>query len=518
MISGSAVKWVRNLRWPVSSSPLIVDLDGDGEPEVVVAAGRVHAFRLDGSRVPGWPAADRSAFASTPAAADLDGDGRVEVVCGADDDRLYAWNARGRLLPGWPVATAGDIYSSPVLLDLDGDGHPEIVAGSDDGHLHALDRNARPLPGWPAKLGGFVSCTPGTGDADGDGDAEIAVGDWSGRAWLLKCDGTCLPGWPVETGDLIWSSPVISDIDGDGRAEIIVVSNRVDVLGVDGRSKPGWPRWLPGLAVSSPVITPSGTGGRLVVLASDALRIWDGGGNPWPGTPVPLPAYAWSTPAVSMIGDRLEVIIGCLDGGCHRWTPDRGLELVHRFRGPVFSSPALLRDGRGWGMAAASWDQRLACVELPEPLLPRTVVSAQFRSTATHVIPVPPEPAKPGANPPCPPEPPPFRPTQVLGHAHRPPVAYQPTIVRLRIAGGPPRRPRLMFTRGAAPPAPSPLLGHSDRWLAILPPAGPGTTIRWHVEWAEPDGTYLRYPEAAEIESTVSRWRHLLRLTPWGGS
>lgn len=506
--------WRRDLGAPVSASPLIVDLDGDGEVEIVVAADRVHAFRMDGTTVPGWPAPERGPFASTPAAADLDGDHRLEIVCGADDDRVYAWNARGRLLTGWPVKTGGDVYSSPVLVDLDRDGRPDILVGSDDGRLYALGADARPIRNWPVMLEGFVSCTAGVGDADADGAAEIAAGSWDGKAWLLNADGRVLPGWPVEVGDLVWSSPVIADLDGDGRGEVIVVSNRVDVFDAAGRATPGWPRFLPGLAVSSPVVAAPCAEGEAVILVSDALRIWDRAGHPWPGTPAPLPAYAWATPAVSLVDGRLEVVIACLDGSCHQWTPADGLREVASGFGPLFSSPALVRTSRGWSVVLGSWDRTVSCLPLPEPHRVRVPVSHQFRGDPAHRTPMAPrDSGSTRDRPPAPPDPPPWRPARILGHAHPPVVAYQPTIVRIGISGGPPLRPRIVFVRGDGPPSPSPLLGHpATEWWGILPPADPGTIIRWHMEWTEPEGGIMRYPEKGEIETKVSRWRHALRL------
>src|SRR5207248_19779 len=49
--------WPKDLRTDGASSPLLTDLDGDNRNELVVATsdGWVHAFRLDGSELPGWP-------------------------------------------------------------------------------------------------------------------------------------------------------------------------------------------------------------------------------------------------------------------------------------------------------------------------------------------------------------------------------------------------------------------------------------------------------------------------------
>ena len=111
------------------SSPLLVDLDGDNRNELVVATsdGLVHAFRSDGSELPGWPvhtaslplhvgeraygrggvgSAHDAAVLGALAAGDLFGDGRLEVVADDNQGDVYAWDQQrpGRIPP--PVQPA----------------------------------------------------------------------------------------------------------------------------------------------------------------------------------------------------------------------------------------------------------------------------------------------------------------------------------------------------------------------------------------------------------------------------
>ncbi len=193
-----------------ASSPVPADLDQDGIEELLVAtsSGQVHAFRLDGTELSGWPVSTRpieihaesAAFAggAVPvphgailgevAVGDLDRDGSLEVV-GADfQGYVYAWRADGSLRAGFPVSTRAEYSNArrserdldtdagrnpdkanrhtrdnrlargfgagPVLGNLDGsaDGSLEIVIGANDRHVYAWDHRGVAVPGWPLLL------------------------------------------------------------------------------------------------------------------------------------------------------------------------------------------------------------------------------------------------------------------------------------------------------------------------------------------------------------------------------
>ena len=224
-------------RASVLGSPAAGDIDGDGDPEVVVGSlrGQLWAFHGDGSVVQGFPVAqqpvDRArlgqlvrldeGFFSSPALGDLNGDGVLDIVIGGMDGQVYAWTGEGTLLQGFPVAlrhpdTEGReerIVSSPALGDLNGDGVLDIVIGSNEpvrgtySPLWAVsgrgdaDPGGPILPGWPALLfgtGADVLPMVGEGtpqsplivDIDGDGDLEVACHGTAGPLVVLEGDGS----------------------------------------------------------------------------------------------------------------------------------------------------------------------------------------------------------------------------------------------------------------------------------------------------------------------------------------
>jgi hypothetical protein len=302
--------WPRHVDYFIDqSSPLIEDLDRDGDLEIVlIQHKRIHVFDVQGRELSGWPQAVSDYVSCSPAAGDVDGDGDLEIVALSGDGLLVAFDAAGRLLPGWPQDVGSESNTSPVLVDLDADGSGlEILAAGYQGPLYAFRGDGTRVGGhWPVEMtdwgpsspavgdlegdgeidiigvdargyvyridrrgrkqllrrvpGTYTFSSPALGDLDGDGSQEIVLGsglsDGSGYISVLDAEGRLLPGWPVATGDLVAASPSLADVDGDGRPEVIVpdLSGELWLLHADGRPAGGWPIDVDGLTLSSPVV------------------------------------------------------------------------------------------------------------------------------------------------------------------------------------------------------------------------------------------------------------------------
>jgi RHS repeat-associated protein len=115
----------------LGGAPLVVDVDGDGRPEIGVAgASSFVLFDRDGQVR--WKAAisDRSSNSTGAVAFDLNGDGEVEIIY-RDERWLRVYRgADGILL--MKVAVGSATWSEePVVADVDNDGHADIVVSSD---------------------------------------------------------------------------------------------------------------------------------------------------------------------------------------------------------------------------------------------------------------------------------------------------------------------------------------------------------------------------------------------------
>ena len=134
--------------------------------------------------------------APNPVVADLDGDGEKEILYSSYDGRVHAYWLDKTEHGNWPyrvpsTGVGGDTFrfaGEPVVADLDNDGHAEVIftswpknGGNRVGHLHILDylgnelyRVALPAPfgsDWNGGLG-----APTLANIDADADLEVVVG------------------------------------------------------------------------------------------------------------------------------------------------------------------------------------------------------------------------------------------------------------------------------------------------------------------------------------------------------
>ncbi|MCA9590277.1 MAG: VCBS repeat-containing protein, partial [Myxococcales bacterium] len=143
----------------VYGAPVLADMDKDGKPEIIIGAfdGNIYVYKLDGTVLDGFPVALASKASdtprrimSTPTVVDLNGDGIPEIVSGSNQQiggggnagPVFVVDGRGNKAPGgpylpnWPITmtslslfpvVAEGITSSQAAADFDGDGRPDIL-------------------------------------------------------------------------------------------------------------------------------------------------------------------------------------------------------------------------------------------------------------------------------------------------------------------------------------------------------------------------------------------------------
>lgn len=226
-----------------NASPSVHDLDGDGNPEIIVGA-TAFAFEPSGS---GFTL--RRLFAANTCSsgsgahsvvANLDDDPELEITCGG-----VTYDTDGTLL--WPSTGAQVGYAA--VADFDLDGKPEVVMVRQgqvtirDGATGAMRMGPGGswFDGTMAIPGGGEGGPPTIADFDGDGLPEIsAAGKGAYAVYDPDCIEPRIPGRaagtcnraPDTTGAMLWSRPVqdisssrtgssVYDFQGDGIAEVV---------------------------------------------------------------------------------------------------------------------------------------------------------------------------------------------------------------------------------------------------------------------------------------------------------
>ena len=170
-------------------------------------------------------------------AMDLDGDGNLDVVVASGhpdvltatpnlSDAIMAFFGRGDgTLIGPPAYHVGAGVNAVALADFNGDGKPDIAAAS--GSLWTLTSSGGGNFNTPVSvsLGTGVSASGvATADLNGDGKPDLVVGDSNGSGiyvLLGKGDGTFQAPVRYPAGGIV-NSIAIADFNGDGKPDIAV--------------------------------------------------------------------------------------------------------------------------------------------------------------------------------------------------------------------------------------------------------------------------------------------------------
>ena len=134
------------------------DVDRDGELELGFGtAYHAYVFLVDknGDPLPGWPVKTRERgdiVDGNPLIGDIDGDGEVEVVIASyRTNVVFAWNVDGTPVEGFPLTTTS--WNDKIAMsDLDSDGDMEIISACSDSFIYVWDcpwEIENPLLEWP---------------------------------------------------------------------------------------------------------------------------------------------------------------------------------------------------------------------------------------------------------------------------------------------------------------------------------------------------------------------------------
>ncbi|MCK4776444.1 MAG: VCBS repeat-containing protein, partial [Candidatus Krumholzibacteria bacterium] len=396
--------------WPVQmkdetvSSPVLGDIDGDGDLEIVQGNRKVYAWHHDGQELRDGDAnaltwgiltTAGDGYVAPIALAQIDGSPGEDIIAGSrTTNEVYVFDYQGNTLPGWPQPLENPIRAALSVGDLDGDGSPEIIAADEHGVIYVwepdgvefLDGDANPstqgvfyrLPGCT-----FLYSSPALADMDSDEDDELVVGSQSREVYIFDDDGSILPGWPVTIPDVISGSPAVGDIDGDGDLEIVVNTWSGDVRAFHHDGSVLWQKWFKNQNFfgPSPALADMTGDGKLETFlpsANKKLYCIKHDGTFLPGWPIDYTdqLYTESSPVVAdMDGDGSpDVVLGNETKLISAW--DVSGNLLDGFPlstdDALRSVPVVGDVDRDWDveLIAAGWDRKIYVWDFPGTFMP----------------------------------------------------------------------------------------------------------------------------------------------------
>lgn len=221
----------------VQTAPTLVDLDGNGALDIVVATW---AFNPDTSRMYAYRGIDRSLMWSVPmskmtyhgtAVGDVDNDGKPELFIGDYNGMVYCINGENGTI-AWTYQASVYVGAPITLADVNQDGQCDVIFCDGYG-VGVLDRFGNLM--WYYNIPSFGQTFRGVAVADVDGDwmPDIVFGTNTGSLYALR----------GATGSLLWTvdlkahigkdfdinhAPLISDFDNDGLMDIFIVGGKTD--------------------------------------------------------------------------------------------------------------------------------------------------------------------------------------------------------------------------------------------------------------------------------------------------
>lgn len=300
---------------PMAAPPMLLDVTGDGRPEVVVAervAGSIRVGFVDATGAfvvpsapetgPLWPVTLPAQQVQALGLSKMS-DGATEtfgVVASCLDSTaaraFVAWTpatyngpapALAPVAWSYPLASGSGIRpSAPAVGDIDGDGDDEIVVAIARGTVFVLDPFSASNDDVRIESGALRATDPSDpalGDIDGDGALEIAVWD-SEYMYLLESNARTLLEWPVvvrpeAAGDAPairprreMESALFADIDANGAVDALFPLDDGTMVALTATGKP---------ALSFPRVGPAemGAAPSLAEIAPGEWRLASLGAN-----------------------------------------------------------------------------------------------------------------------------------------------------------------------------------------------------------------------------------------------
>ncbi len=241
----------------VAGTPTIADVNNDGMVEIVcMGYSEIYVMNTNGEVINGWPQqpfeGESKYFNTSPVVVDLTGDGFLEIIVAAsghlDQGRtpsgIIVYKYDGSILTGWPQNVEYVLYCPITIADLDNNGSLDIICGRKDPYsignfLYVFHNDGQPFTGSPYYSFGEILGPIIAGNIDSTPEKElifdsnlVQASNNLGYIQGLTCYGDTIPGFPLRPkGCTMRNSGVFGDINQDGILDLINYStNFIDSI------------------------------------------------------------------------------------------------------------------------------------------------------------------------------------------------------------------------------------------------------------------------------------------------
>ncbi|KAK7382579.1 hypothetical protein VNO80_01489 [Phaseolus coccineus] len=221
-----------NFRAYIYSSPTVVDLDGDGNLDILVGTSYGLFYVLDhhGKVREKFPL-EMAEIQGSVVAADVNDDGKIELVTADAHGNVAVWTPKGDLV--WEKHLKSLIPQGPTVGDIDGDGHTELVVPTLSGKIHVLDgRDGLSIGRYPYPTYGRIMNQILLVDLNKPKEKKkgLTIVTTSFDGYLYLIDGPTGCADVVDIGETSYSMVLADNVDGGDDLDLIVTTMNGNVF------------------------------------------------------------------------------------------------------------------------------------------------------------------------------------------------------------------------------------------------------------------------------------------------